>query len=344
MLIPNLSAPCLLQEIHNFDQSGNIDAFLEREKIPKGHKVCKHEYTIVPDRCMIPRSTAKPQKDTSWRASATCRLCRCHVDIILQYDEYAEVICPTDDQLFHHFKFIGRASKDTEGGEGIYQFRCSARQCMADLYLNFQRPFVKAEDLTRFTSVFALKKRYADAKARYPNAQERNAYDTLRVIRLAISNALSEATPRQIPEDNATFTTVFGTESASFLKRLQFTRSPTGHWISPRPGPHTESEADMGRSLLEDARDELNILMAGRPQAEKNNFPEDFDFKFAQLDFAAMLGIPQRKLESLELLEMEDYMAIPMYTAHLIITDSNSSTIRHDLSKPQFQPAPYTAR
>jgi len=238
----------------------------------------------------------------------------------LQYDDYADVPCPAEGHPFHHFKFVGRAGKDTEGGEGIYQFRCSARQCMADLYLNFQRPFVQLEDLTRFTSVFALKKRYAEAKARYPNAQERNAYDTLRVVRLAIVNALSEATPRQIPEDNATFTTVFGTDSAGFLERLGFTRSPTRHWISPRPGPHTESEADSDRSSLEDARDELNILMAGRPQAEKKNYPEDFNFKYAQLDFAAILGIPQSKLEFEESSPMEECIAIPMYTSLAALT------------------------
>jgi hypothetical protein len=339
MLIQNLSAPCLLQEIHNFDQSADIDAFLEREKIPKGHKVCKHEYTLIPDRCIVPKNSAKLQKDSSWRAFATCRLCRSHVDIILQYDDFADVPCPTDDQPFHHFKFIGRASKDTEGGEGIYQFRCTARQCMADLYLNFQRPFVKADDLTRFTSVFALKKRYADAKAKYPKAQERNAYDTLRVVRLAIINALAEATPKQIPEDNSTFSTVFGPESAEFLERLGFTRSPTHHWISPRPGSHTDAEADPGRSSLEDARDELNILMAARPQAEKNTWPEDFVVRFAQLDFAAILGIPQSKLEVS--LPVGECIAVPMYASYMSSTDVHR--LSYDLTY-QHHPAPSLAR
>jgi len=126
----------------------------------------------------------------------------------------------------------------------------------------------------------------------------------LRVFRLAITNCLGNEASRDIPLGNATYMSVFGTgqDTRNMLERFgfQFISDPAssrgqGRWRTPKPEPHPPGAApDVERAMLEDVRDELNIIMAARPEAEKQKNPEPFvEPRYAQLDIAKMFGIQQ---------------------------------------------------
>jgi len=140
----NQTSAALLQEINNFDQRQNLKAFLDRDLVPKGHTSCKHEYATNTDRSILPGDfSERPRKDTVWRVAATCLRCRCHVDVILQFEEECQSSCPVDGRPFHHFRYIpGSFAADSEAGEGIYQYRCTSPKCQADLIIQFQEPAI----------------------------------------------------------------------------------------------------------------------------------------------------------------------------------------------------------
>jgi len=305
MSVRNQTSAALLQEINNFDQRPSLKAFLNPDLVPKGHTSCKHEYATNTDRSVLPGDFGeRPGKDTVWRVAATCLRCRCHVDVILQFDEECQSPCPVDGRPFHHFRYIpGSLAADSEAGEGIYQYRCTFPRCQADLYIQFQQPALKTGTVAHFNLEFAIRKRLADARVIYGDAvTQRNAYEMLRIFRMAINNCLGTEPSRDIPLGNPTFMSVFGTgqDTRKMLESFgfQFIPDPAsarglGRWRTPKPEPHPSRAApNAERSGLEDVRDELNILMAARPEAEKQKNPEPFvEPRYAQLDIAKMFGI-----------------------------------------------------
>ena len=314
MSVRNQTSAALLQEINNFDQRPSLKAFLDPDLVLKGHTSCKHEYATNTDRSILPGEFGeRPGKDTVWRVAATCLRCRCHVDVILQFDEECQSPCPVDGRPFHHFRYIpGSLVADSEAGEGIYQYRCTSSRCQADLVIQFQQPAILSWAYMHFNGDFAIRKRMADARLIYGDAvPQRSAYDMLRVFRLAITNCLGNEASRDIPLGNATYMSVFGTgqDTRKMLESFGFQFIPDaassrgqGRWRTPKPEAHPPDAApNVERAMLEDVRDELNVLMAARPEAEKQKNPEPFvEPRYAQLDIAKMFGI-QKGMSSLSL-------------------------------------------
>jgi len=260
MLIRNQTSPRLLQEIHNFDPRWGPSRLFEEDH--QETDWCSHVYATNTDRSIIPEPNSRPKPGVTWRVAATCQKCRSHVDLILSYDQDCTNACPSEDHPFHHLIYTGGslAEPGDEGGEGIYQFKCSAQTCQADLTLQFQRPVLNFKDVTHFIFPYEIQARLREARKMHGDDKvpSRNAAESLRVFRLSVEDAL-RGSGRSIPAGNATFMSVFGSTSGDLLERLEFSFDPTrdrnGAWTPPTPAPHpTEGAGDPTRSTLEDVR------------------------------------------------------------------------------------------
>lgn len=295
------TAPCLLQEINNFDPRPEPDAFLEKPTSVAGHVNCGHVWLTNPDRTRVPNGSERPGKDTWYRIAATCLKCRSHIDLVLIYDEQCPDPCPTNGHPYHHFTHIPITSKDPEKS-GLFQFVCSSSTCQALLILHFQRPVLTIVDLSHFSNVWAIKARLQEARKVYPALPERGPAEVLRVFRMTVTNCLSGAERRDINASNSIFMAVFGPETDKLLRRLGFQHIPgsmeqtkgLGHWRPPAPDQHPADDPahNEERAFLEDVRDEINILISKLPPSElaKLSAPAP-EFDHAQNDFARILGI-----------------------------------------------------
>lgn len=295
------TAPCLLQEINNFDPRPEPDAFLNKPSSVAGHVNCGHVWLTNPDRSRVPGASDRPEKDSWYRIAATCHKCRSHIDLVLIYDDACTNPCPSNGHPYHHFTHISIESKDTEKS-GLFQFACSSPTCQALLIVHFQRPVLTIVDMSHFSNIWAIKARLQEARKYHPTVPERGPAETLRVFRMTILNALNGPERRNINASNSIFMAAFGQETEKLLKRLGFRHIPDsteqtrglGYWHPPAPAQHPPNDPahDEERAFLEDVRDEINILISKLPPAElaKLNSPVP-EFEHAQKDFARILAI-----------------------------------------------------
>lgn len=288
------TAPLLLQELFDHDPRQHTQAQpVER---------CLHAYKTNPLLSHIPVLDERPWPGTQWSITCTCSLCRSHLDLGVAFTD-GQQPCPNADYPLHHFEHLLDSPATQPRGvlPGGEAHVCTALGCRAAVVARARPPILSPADVVFLTS------KDAHARRRQLLAMQRNMQDfqspgtTLHTFIRYIDDAIG-ASPGQvqrIPEFNKRFMLTLGSEGSDLLTRLGFTYAPPpttgqgGFWHLPdvNLGPGNDPFQSVA-AKLQDARNELIILMAEQPVTE-----QDPDLKERQnpvdsgLDIQRMLGM-----------------------------------------------------
>ena len=220
----------------------------------------------------MPKAEQLPVASNIWSAAAICSKCRKHLDITINFPANTSP-CPSGARPFHFFKHVSSAA-GADATKQSFQFQCFAETCRAELLVEFRDPILNAEDVSYLTDPATLRLRFKTAQAKYPDVIERPALKVLDVLCTAINDALRLEKKRDIPVENKLFTVCLGDGIEGIFSKLEFAKhKPIGgkqYWKLPDPSKHLfDPHPDELRARLENARDELVMLMLQRPENER---------------------------------------------------------------------------
>jgi len=126
------------------------------------------------------------------------------------------------------------------------------------------------------TDTQALKTRFEKAAVVHPGLQEQKPVNSLKTFASYIRDSLLNDTNKKVPVQNKRFMLSLGENAGDLLERLCFshTSPETGtdneYWFLPKPLDSSGQVIDNDlKTLLENTRDELGILVKQRPEPEK---------------------------------------------------------------------------
>jgi ubiquitin carboxyl-terminal hydrolase 25/28 len=234
-----------------------------------------------------------------YRVASVCQECRWHVDIVVDVCDKGAKSTPcrqfTAWQL-HHFVFQGEEKpKGLQNGghhpssnldvRRIFKFACSAPECPAQVLIHMRPPVFKDEYIDLLTSKTHLRNRLETAKQLGGDrdfTQVARPVDALDYLTTYLNDSLK---PKQgkarIPVLNRMFMKTFGKDCDQVLKTLGFTSdvdeaadgSRVEVWNLPKPPPAGAypDPADNPRTVVEDARQELAILIQALPETDRSS-------------------------------------------------------------------------
>lgn len=232
-------------------------------QVPSGSglQACGHVYTLIQDRCDLSKSGERRGKDSSSSLSAICQRCMDHLVLSISFSQ-ATSPCPSAGHPIHHFKRVEPLQND------LLFFECTVDSCRAQLHAAVRPPTLNAADFVLLIDRNALRKRFEVAARKYNAGEQAEPMVALRTLRSYITGCF-EHSGRSIPTHNKKFSTVLGDDGAKIMEKLGFklVQNPENkppHWVPPSVDNVPEID-----QLLLDARDELQLVMENRPDADK---------------------------------------------------------------------------
>ena len=265
------TAPCLLDELLLYDPR-----HFDSDRQPATS--CQHAFSTSVEQSSLPTPDEKPSlgEEKQWRVVAICQICRCHLDLIVNFPSTTTTSCPSVNFPLHHFSL--KENRPLDGAIQQFYFICTAPICHCTLLVQVRPPSLTPSDLLLLTSPVALKARFQTVRARLPDRQGIDAVDALGTFRSYVRDSINNEVTKRISLQNKKFMSALGEGSADLLRRLGFTLEPGknasewSYWRLPNPS----KEADDGLRLkLLDVMDELTVLMQSRPDEEKRKTSEN---------------------------------------------------------------------
>lgn len=283
------TAPCVLQDLIAYDPRKAASHYTNTSFLKSK---CSHAYVTPHDRSRVPDLDERPDVGTVWKVAAVCRECRCHLTVVITFGESVELVlfpCPNREFPLHHFRLNNPGGEAADDGcRTCYSLECTAPQCRAHLQVEIRFPIFESKDVLLLTDRNLLKTRFQAALVSNPNAQPVEPIQVLANLRAYVADSLRETGNDHFPAMNKRFMVSLGNDSWQLLTRFGFTYveqdRDTGKaaWYLPKPTAYTaEQREDSLRAMLEDARDELTILMSQRPDTEKAFLNESFHFSLS---------------------------------------------------------------
>lgn len=259
--IQSKSAPRLLQDFYDYNFNGAFEDVFSPEA-DRGS--CHHIFVKNNDRTVLP-SYGSDQADESpkWSIALTCQSCRLHLDIAIDLSK-AGVPCPSlPGAPLHHFSWRPPVQTPPHGSPRYYDFECNNENCNARAWFALRAPVLLPDDVAFLTSEARV--RLQATPDLIPTVGHK---DPLVVLRAYVQNSL-DGKARRIPAVNPVFRACLGVERSELLMKLGFSfergQAASGDddsWMPPQPQPHDKGQLqfDKTRRILEDCREEVNIL------------------------------------------------------------------------------------
>ena len=246
------TVPRLLQDLVDFDpkrlSSGGGDTFAgipfhdaskEDEDPLLPHGGCRHHWALKLNQIDFPEADdTKPSPSTPWTLACYCAKCRCHLDVIVGYEDAigGQRPCPSSKYPLHHFVYQSDPSvinsPDTNGlgGRGWpsqdRRFRCSAPSCGAILSTKHKAPRLSEEWVLLLTDKVAIKTRAEKAIRSEPDKFQGHACPlpggVLETLWRLVVRALNEPENRPYARDGKSFLLNLGEPCAELLRLLGF--------------------------------------------------------------------------------------------------------------------------
>ena len=243
----NQTAPCLTEELFAYYQ-----------------QTCKHAYRTNHERSALPTLDERPNAQTVWHANLVCSKCRCRLTLTVSFDA-SDVPCPNSQYPLHHFVWQGSSNHD---GRVIVHLVCSAPRCRARLVVQIQTGIITSADIAMLTDRGYLRSRYETARKDHASASELSPAQALEVFRSYVRDAaINSDANKRVPAQNRRFQGALGKDAENLLTRLGFryevedTERALAHWYLPRPVDVERGIDQPLKSMLEDVKDELDILI-----------------------------------------------------------------------------------
>ncbi|KAL5470321.1 hypothetical protein PMIN07_001825 [Paraphaeosphaeria minitans] len=308
MLGPGKTAPLLLQNLLTYDPRYELAAGRNLLTSPPPHhdphaaptssvprRNCRHDVQLKEEQSELPQRGVDPDENTVYRVAVYCRICRWHFDVWVDFRDNGSQNCPcrkTDLRSpLHHFLYSGEEDPSRSGSLGghakprSYTFYCSADKCPVALRIRISPPQLSDSDIALLTDPANLRRRWERAKeidgarADADMAQPIEGPNYLNTYLYDSFNS-TKAKPR-IPLLNRKFLKTFGRDCDDMLKKLGFTfavevdaeGNSSDGWYLPRPSEPQrplDSLETTTRSIVEDARYELNAVLLSFPESERS--------------------------------------------------------------------------
>ncbi|KAF8461076.1 hypothetical protein BDZ91DRAFT_737822 [Kalaharituber pfeilii] len=230
----------------------------------------RHEMFLKADQCRL--VTSVRDLNTRCNVAATCRKCRIHIDVSLEFPKEILPIIPcgedNSDFPLHHFQYQPGQSKPLMPGDRIDRrvFTCSAPSCSARLTVFSSLPHLSSFDERLLSDRATINERLRKVKELYPDliSASRTAFDVMHTLNLYLSNALIGKTS-PIPRNHKRFVQDLGKDSDGIFRKAHFQLSDDEeNWIPPDFG---------NKSFKRDVEDilmEVRLLMMNVKPTDKD--------------------------------------------------------------------------
>ncbi|KAF2267677.1 cysteine proteinase [Lojkania enalia] len=301
---PGKTAPRLLQDLVTYDpryeeRAGrnllttappHLDPSAEPSRqVPIRN--CRHIFMAKDEQSVRPKAGEDPSHDTVYKIAAVCSKCRWHLDLLVDFRDYnsENKPCRTNtDYPVHHFIYQedNYPQRDPFGNQNVprsYRFLCSAPSCPVELKIRLLPPRFSEQDITILTNKMHLRRRLETARqlgGDRADAHMARPVDALDFLNTYLTDALNPQKGKsRIPLLNRKFLKTFGKDCDKILRSLGFTNAQETEedgtqvevWYLPKPPPPSHPLSyDTERTVIEDARHELNILILGFPESERS--------------------------------------------------------------------------
>ncbi|MCJ1378028.1 ubiquitin-specific protease ubp2 [Xylographa soralifera] len=298
-LLPN-SYNILTEAALQFDTSATQKP--SRKLVKKG---CRHKWALKSEQCDHIELDFRPDLSSLYTAAALCILCRCHVELTIDFKgEGAGVVpCPKEVAPLHHFIY----SRNEHCGlfwvqEGVnagswmdtQRFSCSSPSCSARLTIRMRSPIITSEWeallLDRSLIKSRAQKAISDEPSRFEGHAVPSPIEVIGNLRTYIRNAMTSHEERRIPSNNKKWLLCFGEPCADLLNHIGFTRTEDG-WFPPRPDVSATIPLTSPLNiLLNDVENELAVLLNLQPDNERHMAKVHVALHPAMTEFERILG------------------------------------------------------
>ncbi|KAL2356052.1 hypothetical protein BJ546DRAFT_969739 [Cryomyces antarcticus] len=300
---PGKTAPRLLLDLVRYDPRRSVRGHnvltdpppqFEENRVPpatiaKGS--CRHALMIKNTQSLTPPLDSRPDNTTIYKVASFCQDCRCHVDLVVDFqnDPWKAGPCPNEDFPLHHLLHVPQHAQDRmvisepliPNSEALeHAFRCSAPSCPAYVTIRLRPPRLRPEHVKLLTDKTLLQARFDAAISADPSREGlrlASPSEALNILRRFILDSLDPKSGRvKFPARNKRFITAFGTDCDELLDGLGFSyigpenKGGEGAWNLPRPDVSSDPlNTNAHQLLLEDVVEELLVLVWQRTEAEK---------------------------------------------------------------------------
>lgn len=234
---PGKTAPRLLADLLVFDplkassQTTNIltshCSQITHPPITQRADACRHDYSTKIHQSSLPPPDSRPDEKTFYKIATTCKRCRIHLDVSINYTHSTDC-CPNAVYPLHHFQRL-QSQDQLHQSYLRYAWQCSSPTCRAFLTVTYKPPRISSEYINLLTNTALLKQRYTDIVEDDPHREgikQATPVDTLSRLRKYIKDALNPAHSKRIfPANNKRFMEAFGLhgrDCSILLKELGF--------------------------------------------------------------------------------------------------------------------------
>ncbi|KAF2007941.1 cysteine proteinase [Amniculicola lignicola CBS 123094] len=299
---PGKTAPRLLQDLLTYDARHEERAgrnlltssppHFDPDTPPEPavpNRNCRHIFMTKPEQSVLPVGGEDTTHNTVYKIASFCQKCRFHLQLVVDFRDHGSKTLPcrtaSDEFPIHHFVYhpAAPATNGHQHEPHTHAFQCTAPKCPVEVRIRLLPPRFTDSDIHLLTNKVALKKRLDAAKEMNldrADAHTARCVDALDFLSTYLQDSLS---PKQgkarIPLLNRKFLKTFGKDCDAILKSLGFTQAveleddgPVEVWHLPKPPAAARPlDSDTTRTVIEDARYELNSLIMKFPESERTN-------------------------------------------------------------------------
>lgn len=231
------TAPRLVQDLLSYDPRRSLPSGwnILTDPAPQFHRdvllpalvakgSCRHKYMTKLDQSQLPTPDRNPERSTSYKVASFCHECRCHLLLIVEFQNgNGERPCPNSQYPLHHFihhpQSSSRRRSSVDGRKSDrwvdqQRFECSSPCCPAVLTIRISPPRITAEWETLLTDEKLVRERAEAVMKLAPDRFEGIApplpINVLLNLRSYLNNALRNPEVKKIASLNKKFVTCFG--------------------------------------------------------------------------------------------------------------------------------------
>jgi ubiquitin carboxyl-terminal hydrolase 25/28 len=228
-----------------------------------------------------------------YKVASYCTQCRWHIDVIVDFNGQgtSHGICGRQNAEYplHHFVYTGDEKKESNGlgaqqGPRDFGFYCTADACPTVVRIDMRPPRLTEHDQELMTNKAQLRRRFEKSREligeREGEAMSRSV-DGPDFLDTFLRDSLNPVPGKnRIPLLNRKFGKTFWRDCDSMLTKLGFRYTvelneeegtEVEAWYLPQPGPQHDPFESSLRTTIEDARYELNTIILGFPENERQN-------------------------------------------------------------------------
>ncbi|KAF1929045.1 cysteine proteinase [Didymella exigua CBS 183.55] len=302
-MAPGKTAPRLLQDLltydpHREDRAGrNLLTSAPPEHTPNRNGIpavprgnCRHALVKKEEQSFLPA----PGNEDSLvhKVASYCTQCRWHIDVIVSVKDQAgrQASCGSQNTEYplHHFVFDSDGKGESNGigsqqAPRSFGFHCTSPKCSTLVQIDLKPPRFTEHDQQLMMNKAQLRKRHQDAQVLIGQregetmARPVDGPDFLDTFLRDSLNPVPGKT--QVPLMNRKFAKTFWRDCDSILKKLGFQyvveesedadEGKVEKWCLPKPEAQQDPFEPNLRTIIDDARFELNSMIQAIPEPER---------------------------------------------------------------------------